>query len=309
MAGDGAPAYGLTNDAAVFSPDPKKDIVFTKDALVAGVHFFENDPPDLIAQKALRVNLSDLASMGADPVGYLLALALPKSMRDIDTWVSKFASGLMNDQVKYKCKLWGGDTVSTDGPITISITAIGQVNKGVNPSRSGAQIGDDVYVSGNLGDAAGGLAVLKDELDPEKHDDLIRSYYLPEPRLKLGRELASLVTSMMDISDGLIGDLSHICKNSAVGAEINLNKIPISSPLSNLLETKNVYDHVVWNGGDDYELLFTARENDDDTLRCLSDQFGIKLSKIGKITAGNRVTLLNDEGNELETELKGFRHF
>ena len=309
MAGDGAPAYALSNDAAIFSPDPKKDLVFTKDALIAGVHFFENDPPDLIAQKALRVNLSDLASMGADPQGFLLALALPKNMQDKDAWVKDFAIGLRNDQTRYKCKLWGGDTVSTDGPIVISITAIGQVNKGVNPSRSGAKHGDDIYVSGTLGNAAAGLLVIKDELDQERYSDLVNSYHLPEPRLKLGQELVGFTTSLMDVSDGLIGDLSHICRNSKVGAEINLSKIPKSLALGNLLETKNVYGHVVWGGGDDYELLFTAHKNDADNIRNLSDRLGLKLTKIGKVTQGDRVILLDDEANEVETDLKGFRHF
>lgn len=276
---------------------------------MADIHFFANDNPSLVAQKALGVNLSDLASMAAEPVGYLLSLALPKQNFEREKWVASFADGLKNNQDKYRWQLWGGDTVSTTGPITISVTAIGLVNQGRIVSRSTANPGDDIYVSGSLGDAAAGLEVIKKNLDPHKYRYLIDRYHLPQPRLKLASKLAELATSMMDISDGLLGDLSHICENSVVGAEVFAKKIPISTPFGNLLETKNEYSHLAWNGGDDYELLFTASLENGDQISKLSKKLGIELTKIGEITDGQNIRLLGDDGAEIDTKSKGYRHF
>lgn len=276
---------------------------------MAGIHFFENDDPDLVAQKALRVNLSDLAAMAAEPMGYLLSLALPPAPFDRDIWLEAFAAGLKKNQSEYNWKLWGGDTVSTSGPVTISITAIGQTDKGKSLTRSGAKAGDNIYVSGTLGDAAGGLMVLENNLDSEKYNLLVNRYHLPEPRLKLGRFLAGLATSAMDISDGLMGDISHICENSGVGARIFSKKIPISKPLGNLLETNDDYSHLIWSGGDDYELLFTAAPKDNKVIADLSQELVLKLTKIGEITAGNEAILLNDDGSIINTDKSGYRHF
>ncbi|MBL4603877.1 MAG: thiamine-phosphate kinase [Emcibacteraceae bacterium] len=309
MSGKGAPAFSLSNDAAIYSPEQNKELIFTKDTLVAGVHFFENDDPFLVAQKSLRVNLSDLASMGAQPLGYLLSLSLPKKNFDIEKWLAAFSAGLKQDQERYNWKLWGGDTVSTSGPVTISVTAIGQTDKGVNISRSGAKVGDDIYVSGTLGDAAGGLVVLQDDLDRTLYDELINRYYLPEPRLKLGRALTEIITSMMDVSDGLMGDISHICENSGVGAILNLEKIPSSQVFGNLLATNKAYSRLAWSGGDDYELLFTAPKNKNAVIKNLSDELGIKLTKIGEITKALQIKLLDDDGSEITQTKKGFRHF
>lgn len=277
--------------------------------LVGGKHFFEHDDPYLIAQKALRVNLSDLASMGAEPLGYLLGIALPDKNFDQDHWLSSFAEGLKDDQDKYRLKLWGGDTVSTTGPITVSVTAIGQTGSTVNLSRSGAKTGDDIYVSGTLGDAAAGLVVLKEKMDPTKFEYLIKRYHLPEPRIRLGQALSEIATSMMDISDGLLGDISHICRHSKVGAEIETKKIPVSFALGNLLATKADYSSLIWSGGDDYELLFTTSPDNDQVIEKLSEQLAIKLTKIGKITKSQNVILLDDEGTEIKYEKRGFSHF
>lgn len=276
---------------------------------MAGIHFFENDDPALIAEKALRVNLSDLAAMAAEPLGYLLSLAIPQPPFETERWLEAFVTGLKKNQTEFNWKLWGGDTVSTSGPVTISITAIGQTDKGKSLSRSGAQVGDGIYVSGTLGDAAGGLMVIENELDFEKYNQLINRYHLPEPRLKLGKSLSGLATSAMDISDGLMGDISHICENSGVGARIFSKKIPISEPFGNLLETKGDYSHLIWSGGDDYEILFTAAQKDHNVIADLSHKLGIKLTKIGEITAGNEAILLNDDGSRINTNKSGYRHF
>ncbi|HPF46421.1 MAG TPA: thiamine-phosphate kinase [Emcibacteraceae bacterium] len=305
----GAPAFSLSNDAAIFEPEHNKNLIFTKDMLVGGKHFFENDDPYLIAKKALRVNLSDLASMGAEPLGYLLGLALPDKNFDPDQWLSPFVEGLKDDQDKYHFNLWGGDTVSTTGPITVSVTAIGQAGNTVNLTRSGANTGDDIYVSGTLGDAAAGLLVLKEKMDPIKFEYLIKRYHLPEPRIELGKALSGIATSMMDISDGLLGDISHICRHSKVGAEIKVKKIPVSIALGNLLATKADYSSLIWSGGDDYELLFTTSPDKDQVIKELSEQLAIKLTKIGKITKGKKAMILDDEGAEIKYGKRGFSHF
>ncbi|MCL4169595.1 UNVERIFIED_CONTAM: hypothetical protein GTU68_024134, partial [Idotea baltica] len=281
----------------------------TKDTLVADVHFFENDNPKLVAQKALRVNLSDLAAMGAEPQGYLLSLALPNIDFDLENWLEAFALGLEEDQNRYRLCLWGGDTVSTSGPITISITAIGQVTRGTNISRSGAKVGDDVYVSGTLGDAAAGLVVLQNGFDQQKYRQLINRYYLPKPRLKLGQRLSTVATSMMDISDGLIGDIAHISENSAVGVIIYKEKFPSSEAFGNLLATNDKYSRLAWSGGDDYELLFTAAPENAHLVANLSNELDIQITKIGEVVSGQKVKLLNDDGSEVSDTEKGFSHF
>jgi thiamine-monophosphate kinase len=247
--------------------------------------------------------------MAAEPLGYLLSLALPQTSFDVEAWLEAFAAGLEKNQSQFNWMLWGGDTVSTSGPLTISVTAIGETDKGKSLSRSGANIGDNIYVSGTLGDGAGGLTVLQNNLDNDKYAHLIGRYHLPEPRLKLGKSLVGLATSAMDISDGLMGDISHICENSSVGAKIFYKKIPISSSLSNLLETKGDYSHLIWGGGDDYELLFTAAQKHNDAVMDLAVRLGTKLTCIGEITAGNEAILLNDDGSVINTDKSGYRHF
>ncbi len=311
---EGAPAFSLSNDGAIYSSDPGQDLVFTNDMLVAGVHFFPDDSPGLIAQKAQRVNLSDLAAMGADPEGYLLSLALPKSGLNVDKWVSEFARGLLKGQKEFSWQIWGGDTVSTMGPITISVTAIGSVKRGCFLSRSGAKPGDQIYVSGEIGDAACGLKVLKMGVGKENYNYLIDRYHLPVPRIKLGRSLVDVATSALDISDGLMADIGHICEESNVGAIINYRQIPTSMALnyflkSNHLETNEDYSHLVWNGGDDYELLFTISEEKEDALKKISKELSVSITKIGEITADCKAVLVDDDGHEIDTKSQGFSHF
>lgn len=253
--------------------------------------------------------MSDLAAMAARPTGYLLSIAIPRDINGVESWIGKFAKGLAQDQETFGIKLWGGDTVSTPGPITISITAIGEVEEELCVTRSGAEVGDDIYVSGTLGDASAGLAVIEENLDSSAYKFLVDRYYLPTPQLKVSAKLASVVTSMMDISDGLIGDIAHICRHSKVGALIERRKIPISAEFGNLLETKSDYSDLCWSGGDDYELLFTANANCDNYIKQVSTQCDLKLTKVGKITDGHSVILLDDDGAKINIEGKGFRHF
>ena len=308
MSVQGKPAYGLTDDAAVLSPPPEKDLVITKDALVAGVHFFDNDPVDLIARKALRVNLSDLAAMGAEPLGYLLALAIPKAMPNLDSWIETFTEGLKKDQSEFGWSLMGGDTVSTPGPLTISVTAIGTVTPGRALRRLGAQAGDDIYVSGTLGDSALGLKCLTGDINPE-NKKLIEIYQLPQPRLALGQKLSGIATAVMDVSDGLAGDIRHICALSGLGAAIEAELIPISSEVEKVLERFGTYKSLIWTGGDVYELLFTAPGHEADAIRKLSKDLELPITKIGTMTKQQSIAILSKSGINLIQNDQGFRHF
>lgn len=299
---------GLLDDAAVLTPPEGQDLIFTKDALVADVHFFSNDPPDLIAQKALRVNLSDLAAMGAKPLGYLLALALPKSMKYRDKWLETFAAGLAKDQTTFGWSLFGGDTVSTSGPLTISITAIGTVDHGTALKRNGAKVDDDIYVSGNLGDAALGLKCLTGDIS-QKDLALIDRYHLPQPRLELGQKLFNIASSAMDISDGLQGDIGHICALSGLGAKIEDKLIPLSLQAGNILESFPSYKHLVWSGGDDYELLFTAPRDMAEEVNSLSELVDCPITRIGCMTKIKDITIVSENGHNLIHKEQGFRHF
>lgn len=306
LAGAGAPAYGLSDDAAILSPPAGYDLIFTKDALVAGVHFFPDDPAGLVAQKALRVNLSDLAAMGAKPLGYLLALSLPKNMVGIEDWVAGFTSGLKKDQDEFALSLFGGDTVSTSGPLTLSVTAIGTVPKGTALRRNGAKVEEGIYVSGTLGDGALGLRCLKDNIDSPS---LVRRYHLPVPRLELGQKLFGIASSALDISDGLAGDITHICALSGLGATIEAELIPVSDAAGKLLESFPAYNDLIWNGGDDYELLFTASDHRADEIKDISASLNLSLTRIGHMTDKPEIVIQDDKGKNLLQGQRGFRHF
>lgn len=302
------PAYGLTDDAAVFSPPAGTDLIFTKDALVADLHFFADDPADLIARKALRVNLSDLAAMGAEPLGYLLAISLPKNMKDIDQWIAEFARGLKVDQEEFGWSLFGGDTVATHWPLTISVTAIGSVKRGEALRRDGAQEGDDIYVSGVLGDSALGFKCLTGYITP-KNDALIESYLLPQPRIALGQKLKGIATAVMDISDGLSGDIQHICALSGLGAKIEEDLIPLSDVVSKVLESFPLYKELVWTGGDDYELLFTAPAHTAGDIKELAKSLDLPLTRIGCMTNEKAIVIQDKNGENQLGDKRGYRHF
>lgn len=289
-----AGSLNLTDDAAILSPPSGHELVITKDAISQGVHFIGNESPDLIASKALRVNLSDLAAMGATPICYFLALMLPENTSE--EWIERFANGLKETQEKFSIKLAGGDTTATKGSLSISITAIGSVPAGTALKRSGAHIGDDIYVSGTLGDAALGLKLLQ---NGKEDSFLINRYLIPQPRIELGIALRGVAGSMMDISDGLAQDLGHICAESNVGAVVYSSKIP----------TSGAEIQTALTGGDDYELLFTAPSMQRENIRQLAQKLALPLTCIGRITDGHRVQILDDHGNEIVLDKKGFSHF
>lgn len=295
-------ALALTDDAALFKTPKGYDAVITKDAIVTGVHFIGDEKPELLAHKLLRVNISDLAAMGATPHSYFLALMLPKATDK--KWIKSFAKGLAEVQQEFGITLMGGDTTSSP-TLAFSVTAIGLVKSGKALKRSGAKIGDDIFVSGTIGDSALGLYAIKNKIN---NPFLINRYQIPQPRIQLGQELHGIASSCMDISDGLLQDLSHIAKASNVGAEIYWQNIPISQVAKKLLPSvKNPYQMIA-AGGDDYELLFTASPKFSAKLEILSKKLKLPITKIGKITSGNQVLLL-DNAKQVNLSVKGYNHF
>lgn len=297
-------SLGLIDDAAVIAVPLGQELVITKDAISEGVHFIGNENPSQLAKKLLRVNLSDLAAMGAKPLCYFLALMLPKETSE--EWIKNFADGLAEDQREFSIHLAGGDTTSTHGALSFSMTALGTVPAGKALKRSGAKQGDKVYVSGTLGDSALGLMALRSE---SKDDFLIRRYLLPEPRIALGQKLIGTATACMDISDGLVQDLGHICRASGVGATIYRDTLPLSEPARALIQKDSNLWEAPLSGGDDYELLFTVSEKNHSVLETLSRELHPPIMMIGEITEGNGVRALDATGNEITLTKKGFRHF
>jgi thiamine-monophosphate kinase len=304
-------ALDLSDDAAIIPSKSGSDIIITKDALSQGVHFIGTESPQHIAQKALRVNLSDLAAMGAEPVAYFLALMLPKNMPP--EWVGDFAKGLADDQSLFSIHLAGGDTISTQGPLSFSITAAGYVPSGYALRRNRARAGDIIYMSGTLGDSALGLKLLQKSLPntpSEKNRTFLeKRYLLPEPRVALGRALIGIADAAMDISDGLVQDLGHICKASNVSATIEQAKIPLSPAAAELVENDEALWETVLAGGDDYELLFTAPADKKFAIAALAAELHLPITAIGSVGEGNGVTVLDEAGDPIKLSKTGFKHF
>lgn len=306
-------AFNLGDDAAVLKPSGD-DIVVTTDGIVEGVHFLADDPPDTVARKALRVNLSDLAAKGATPAGFVLTLALRAAD---DAWLTPFARGLGSDAGLFGCPLLGGDTVSTPGPLTISITAFGRVPAGKMVRRSGAKPGDRVMVTGTIGDAALGLDILKGgPVAAALADDagaramLIGRYRVPQPRNALAKAVRNHARAAMDVSDGLAGDLAKLCGVSGVSAVIDAPSIPLSPAAAALLARGTVDIETIVSGGDDYEVLCTVPEDSFEAFVQAAGQAGVAVSSIGVIVAGSSVPrFLDGEGREIELPRLSYSHF
>jgi thiamine-monophosphate kinase len=308
LAGPGG--LGLTDDAALIECPPGHRLVATVDQAVEGVHFLPDDPPELVAKKLLRRNLSDLAAMGAIPRHYLVTSALPKS-RD-DDWVRGFAEGLAEDQHRFGVALLGGDSTATPGPVALTLTAIGEVGIGREIRRGGARPGDRIWVSGTIGDAFLGLKVLQGEysdLAPEHRAALTARFQLPEPRTTLGPRLAGTAHAMIDVSDGLLADLGHICEVSGVGAEVRLARLPLSRAAQQIVAVCPELAAPLAAGGDDYELLFTASIDAGATIAALASELGVPITEIGLIDTGERVRLIDEVGQEIPVAEAGWRHF
>jgi thiamine-monophosphate kinase len=301
-------ALGLRDDAAFLTPPPLCDLVLTKDAIVEGVHFRPQDPADLVARKLVRVNLSDLAAKGAKPLGYLLATAFREDTSE--EWIETFARGLGEDQSTFDWNLLGGDTVSTPGPLMFSLTAIGTVPIGKMIKRSGAQVGDDLYVTGCIGDAALGLRVLEEGvLSGSNEDYLARRYLVPCPRLAVGPALQGIASAMVDVSDGLIADTGHLADASSLKVEINALDVPVSGEACGALETFGLQREDLLSGGDDYELCFGCPSSKAEAVARVARQTGVAITRIGHFSEGTGVRALGLEGIEISLKTTGYRHF
>ena len=308
LAGPGG--LDLLDDAALVDCRAGRRLVVTADAIVEGVHYLPVDPPALVARKLLRVNLSDLAAMGARPLHYLLTTALP-AVHGAD-WVAAFVRGLAEDQRRFQVSLLGGDSVATPGPAALSLTAIGEVTAGMEIRRSGALVDDLVWVSGTIGDAHLGLAVLRgaySQLAPEHRAGLVRRFRIPEPRVEFGPRLAGLAHAMIDVSDGVLADLGHICETSNVAARVEVEALPLSPAAKEIVDQRMDSRVSLAAGGDDYELLFTAPASATKAIEELSSVLGLPVTRIGLIERGKGVRLVDSEGRAIPVDHAGYHHF
>lgn len=300
LAGPGA--LDLGDDAALLIPPPGRELVLSVDAMVAGVHFLPDDPPDLVGRKLLRVNLSDLAAKGAMPLGYLLTVSAPRATPD--AWFASFAAGLAADQAEFAFTLLGGDTTSTPGPVSLTLTIIGHVAPGQMVRRIGALAGDGIWVTGTIGDGALGLAVARGKLaDPTGY--LLDRYRLPRPRI--GLPIAGIASAAMDVSDGLVQDLGHLCRAAGLRAEIEAGLVPLSDAA---LSAGPDWLTTCLTGGDDYELLLAVPPAREAALQRAASDLGLPVSRIGRFWPGAAGVLVRDQGGQQITlERSGWSHF
>ncbi len=294
------PVLGMGDDAAVLAVPDGKHLLVTMDTLVSGIHFFADDKPADIAAKALAVNLSDLAAMGAEPAWFFLAISLPG--QDL-AWWDDFSTGLLDMATSGDIQLAGGDT--THGPLSVTITAMGLTEQGSALRRDGARPGDRVVVSGQPGLAA--FALQQKLAHREVSPEVIRPLIRPEPRLALGQALRGLASACIDVSDGLAADLGHILKASDCGAELLLKDLPKPAALAEF-DTAARWK-LQLSGGDDYELCFTLPPEHEAVLPELQKQSGVALHIIGKITAAGGLKLLQQDGQEFRLDSSGYEHF
>jgi thiamine-monophosphate kinase len=305
-------ALGLSDDVAILTPPPGCDLVLTTDGVIAGVHFFADDPPDTIGRKALRMNLSDLAGKGAKPLGFLLSAALPAGVEE--QWLADFAAGLGADAERYHCPLLGGDTDRTPGPTSISIAAFGAVPQGKLVRRSGARAGDCIVVTGTIGDAALGVLLRRDaglarlRLAEPMREHLLQRYLLPQPRSALADAVLQHASAAMDVSDGLAGDLAKLCRASGVAAEVDVARVPLSHAARAAVAADPALLETVLTGGDDYEIVLTLPRERLASFRAAAERAGVAVSEIGRIAAGEGACFMRD-GQALTFARPSFSHF
>ncbi len=303
-------SLGLRDDAALIRVPEGHELVVTKDAISQGVHFIGDEDAILIAKKLMRTNLSDLAAKGAKPLCYMLGLMLPDGTTD--EWVEEFAKGLLEEQQMFGLHLIGGDTIKIEGPFCASITAFGLIKSGRAMLRKGAKPGDRVYVTGTLGDSAIGLALLQNQLRlplANAHTVWLKDrYLLPQPRMALGQALVGIAHACMDISDGLVQDLGHLCDVSGVRAVLHRKLLPLSVAAATVISSTPGYWHSVLSGGDDYELLFTAPSSAQEDLAALSKNLRIPITAIGEIIVGEGVVVQDEHGRDVTPDEGGYSH-
>jgi thiamine-monophosphate kinase len=297
-------ALGPGDDCALIHVAPGQQLAVSSDMLVEGRHFLSTVLPERLGHKALAVNLSDLAACGAEPLGFTLALSLPRAD---ESFVAPLARGLLALADRHGIELIGGDT--TAGPLTLCITVLGQVPVGQALLRSGAQVGDDLWVSGALGDARLALEVFRGTVGLGGADlEPVRlAMECPEPRVRLGLALRGLAHSAIDISDGLLGDLGHVLQRSGVGAQVDLAALPRSAVLA--AQTRTLQHECLLHGGDDYELLFSAAAGRAADVLAAGARAGVAVSRIGCITAARGLVVVDEDGREQVMAARGFDHF
>ncbi len=313
-------ALHLTDDAAIIPPPGAGYVsVVTTDNITEGVHYpkamhfytGEEFTPADVARRLVRVNLSDIAAVGGTPHYYLIAAVFSRTVDE--HWIAQFAQGLQKEQEIYGITLIGGDTVRHHGPTSLSLTMIGQVRKDRVITRAGAKAGDRIFVTGTIGDSALGLKALQGELkgiSAEHRSFLVNRYRLPEPRVDIGKKLGNLAHAAIDVSDGLLADLGHICECSKVGAKVYRNNIPLSEAARQAIYSDSALWEIVLTGGDDYELVFTAPEDARGTIEKYAKSFRLRISEIGEMTAEvSGVVILDSKGKELSFAKTGFTHF
>ncbi len=295
---------GIGDDCALVIPAVNKSIAISCDTLVENVHFYPDIPPKALGYKSLAVNLSDLASMGAEPAWMTLALTLP----DVDEeWLTSYSEGLFEAAEYYNIALVGGDT--TRGPRSITITVNGQVPTGKALTRNGARNGDWIYVTGTLGDSALGLDVIRGsrQVAPEHQGYLVNRHYYPSPRLLAGQALRNLASSAIDLSDGLLSDIQHVLKLSGMSAVIDVDLLPLSDALKSSVNDEEALSYAL-TGGEDYELLFSVPEAQKGALEIALANTGVSFAQIGQVSTGDKLRLIRNGQPYTPTNI-GFEHF
>ncbi|MBI2311942.1 MAG: thiamine-phosphate kinase [Betaproteobacteria bacterium] len=296
---------GVGDDAALLRVAPGMELAVSTDMLVAGRHFFPDADPGKLGHKALAVNLSDMAAMGAKPRWATLSLALPEAD---EKWLESFAGGFMALAAAHGVELVGGDT--TRGPLNICVQVMGEVPEGQALRRSGAKPGDDVWVSGRLGDAALALAHMQHRIVLEPHDvaDCLKALHAPEPRVALGLALRGVAHSAIDVSDGLAADLGHILECSGVAAVVEIAAVPRSAALERHFGEETARQALL-AGGDDYELCFTADVDQRSAIEKIGRDTGVAVTCVGRIARGSGLAVTGSDGKPLELRRTGFDHF
>ena len=308
-------ARGLIDDAASLGVPAGRELVLTVDAIIAGVHMPADEAPGAVARKALRVNLSDLAAKGAEPIGYLIVLALPDDWTP--AWLTDFSAALAADQAAFGLSLYGGDTVRTPGPLTVSITAFGHVAEGRMVERGAARPGDRVFVSGSIGDAALGLALRREPraarrwgLTQEEVEFLLDRYQCPRPRLDLRAALAAGASAAMDVSDGLVGDLEKMCRAAGLAAHIESGRVPLSEPARKAVAAAPQLLATILTGGDDYEILAAVSEPKRSIFAEKAARTGIPITEIGSFASGAPgVSVTGPDGRPMSFARTSYAHF
>jgi len=295
---------GIGDDCALLAPAPGMQLAVSSDMLVEGRHFLSTVAPDRLGHKALAVNLSDLAACGAQPLAFTLALALPRADEE---FLDGFARGLFALAEQHGIELVGGDT--TQGPLNICITAMGEVAAEHALLRSGARAGDDLYVSGTVGDARLALEVFRGttSLDGNAFESVRAAMERPQPRVRLGVALRGIASSAIDVSDGLLGDLGHVLRRSGVGAVVEVDAVPRSAVLA--AQPQALQRECTLAGGDDYELLFTAAADAAGAVQAAARHAGVGATRIGRIEAGGTLRLVDRDGQALANRYGSFDHF